>query len=398
MSTEQSNHSEKSNNSQDLRVEANAENTLPHNSINSVNSATQPHEDISDRNENSNLTAIFAILIALSSAGLSAWLYWQQTQLQAGLDNRQVTLLNTVEDSQEAINQDISKRVNIFKNQINAQFAEQDNELQVILRQMTSQTDNSSAQSVLIDIKYLLTLASRKLFIEQDKEGTISTLRLALNQAESVKTANWFYLKQAIADDLGRVESLTEADVEGIFFALTELIRQIMYLPLNAQQLPPASSTPESKAITTEPSMDNFKSSFDNFLGNFLPKKRNIEIEAIYTPTQESNIRQNLISKLNQVQWAAIHRKAEMYRVSIQQATDWIGLYYRVEDKAVKNILLQLAGLHEQTLARNYNKIQLEALFTAEQLLQKNENQAKRETSNTAVSDAAITESSAVEQ
>ncbi|KMT66257.1 uroporphyrinogen-III C-methyltransferase [Catenovulum maritimum] len=349
----------------ELRVEATSENTIPHSKV-----EAQAKPEVEDKPESGiSYSGIFALLIAACAAGLSGWLYWQQTQLEALLDQRQSAVLNAVENSQEAINHDITRRLDTLSQKLNDDIDKRNQDTQIALDQISSKKSTSTEESVLIDVKYLITLASRKLYIEQDKQSTIATLRLAQARANDISSASWFQLKQIIADDIGTVESINEADIEGIFFTITELIRQVMFLPLNESQLPKLTQEIAQKEITDTPSMSNLTNSFEDFLESFLPKKREATAEAMLTPAQEANIRQNLISKLNQVQWAALHRKQQVYRVGIQQTLDWITLYYQKDDPAIKNILVQLAGLHEQELNRNYNLLKINSLIEAEKLL-----------------------------
>ncbi|WAJ70388.1 uroporphyrinogen-III C-methyltransferase [Catenovulum adriaticum] len=325
----------------------------------------------------SNWVAWVALLIALAVAGFVAWaywLYWQDTQQQKQPDDnqqQQTQLINSIKSSQQEFNNQLNQKLSTYRSQIEQNLKTQKQDVQKSIEQFSVSQISSHNQAILIDAKYLLTLASRKLHIEQDKAGTIAVLKLAQAKlAEQNSNSQWFNLKNQISDDVARVQTLDEAELDNIFFSLTELIRQVMHLPLNQANLPEEVENPvEDRAPTEDISMSNLKIIWHDFLELFMPKQRSGEVEPLLTPKQAQNIRQNLISKLNQAQWAALHQKQSIYQLALQQSGNWIQQFYQQENADVQKVIDQLAKLQNKQLTQDFSTLELKSLGVVENLI-----------------------------
>lgn len=336
-----------------------------------------PNQKSSTKKSGSNWVAWFALLIALTVAGFVAWaywLYWQDTQQQNQPDDsqqQQTQLINSIKSNQQKFNNQLNQKLSTYRSQIAENLKTQKQEVQKSIEQFSVSQISSHNQAILIDAKYLLTLASRKLHIEQDKAGTIAVLKLAQAKlAEQNSNSQWFNLKNQISDDVARVQTLDEAELDNIFFSLTELIRQVMHLPLNQANLPDEVENPvEDRAPTEEISMSNLEIIWHDFLELFMPKQRAGEVEPLLTPKQAQNIRQNLISKLNQAQWAALHQKQSIYQLALQQSSNWIEQFYQQENTDVQKVVEQLAKLQNKQLTQDFSTLELKSLGVVENLI-----------------------------
>lgn len=334
--------------------------------------------DSANKKSGSNWVAWFALLIALAVAGFVGWAYWiywqdsqQATQPDDSQQQQQTQLINSIKSNQQAFNNQLNQKLSNYREQIEQSLQAQKQDVQKSIEQFSVGQINSHNQAILIDAKYLLTLASRKLHIEQDKAGAIAVLKLAQAKlAEQNNNSQWFNLKNQISDDVARVQTLEEAELDNIFFSLTELIRQVMHLPLNQANLPDEVDSPvEDRAPTEEISMSNLEIIWHDFLELFMPKQRSGEVEPLLTPKQAQNIRQNLISKLNQAQWAALHQKQSIYQLALQESANWIEQFYQQENANVEQVVEQLTKLKDKQLTQDFSTTELKSLSVVENLI-----------------------------
>ncbi|GEM_PF-3288428 len=320
--------------------------------------------------QKSNAPAWFALLIALSGLGLAGWLYWlelqkgqQAEQLASQLQTQQTELEQSVQANQnrqaDNLKRQLAQALESYQSQVKNELTQQQQAVQNTIDELSASFNKSQTQAVLVDVRHLIQLASRKLYIEQDKAGAIAILKLAQSELSGTQNSQWFNLNNQISTDIAKIQALAEVDIQRIYLKLTELNQQLSSLPLNQAYIPKdIQSEPERKTTSTI-SWQNVELIWQEFLELFLPKRREGSVEPLLTPTQELNLRQNLSSKLNQIQWAVLNNQALIYQSALSQTQTWVKQYFQLEHALTSQVLNELSQLQQETLSADFSSVEL---------------------------------------
>ena len=90
-------------------------------------------------------------------------------------------------------------------------------------------------------------------------------------------------------------------------------------------------------------------------------KRRTANVEALLTPSQQQNLRQNLQLKMQLSQWAASQHNNALYDTSLTEIQAWLADYFDMDDEKVKNfhqaIQLLKSEIIELTLPKKLDSL-----------------------------------------
>ncbi|SCC36421.1 uroporphyrinogen-III C-methyltransferase [Kosakonia oryziphila] len=324
--------------------------------------ATPPPEK-AEKNRRANRTSLalsaIAIAIALASgAGLYGWVKQQVATLHSnnGEIANQVIALQQSQDKQRAELESVIKQqadqLNAAKRQ-NDVLAKQLDEVQ----QKVATISGSDAKTwQLAQADFLVKLAGRKLWSDQDVTTAAALLKSADASLAEMNDPSLITARRAITDDIGSLSAITQVDYDGIILNLNQLSNQIDNLRLadnNDDDSPMDNDSSELSGSISEWRV-NLQKSWQNFMDSFITIRRRDETAVpLLAPNQDIYLRENIRSRLLVAAQAVPRHQEETYRQALDNVSTWVRAYYDTDDAATKSFLEEVDKLSQKTIAMN---------------------------------------------
>jgi len=292
------------------------------------------------------LLSLLNLILILGLSAAAAWFWLTQWQQHLGsLKNDQQSLqfelgqLNLDLQQQAAAN---SKLDNLFGTLEGNQ--------QVMQKQLMTIDGRRSHDWVFAESEYLIRLAGRKLWLEQDVATAIALLSSADLRVASLADASLLGLRRALANDIASLKTLPMTDIDGISLALDGIIGQLEQLPINLIELP-AALEQEQAELSGSPQdwQQNLGKVWDGLVKDFISvQRRSGEVQPLLSLDQRWYLSANLRLALQQAQLAALQHQGERYQSAVKQARKLLSSYFDQKDVAVQNALTTLTSLANQ--------------------------------------------------
>ncbi|VVT44569.1 Uncharacterized protein EC-HemX [Kosakonia radicincitans] len=324
--------------------------------------ATPPPEK-AEKNRRANRTSLalsaIAIAIALASgAGLYGWVKQQVETLHSnnGEIANQVIALQQSQDKQRAELEGVIKQqadqLDAAKRQ-NDVLAKQLDEVQ----QKVATISGSDAKTwQLAQADFLVKLAGRKLWSDQDVTTAAALLKSADASLADMNDPSLITARRAITDDIGSLSAITQVDYDGIILNLNQLSNQIDNLRLadnNDDDSPMDDDSSELSGSISEWRV-NLQKSWQNFMDSFITIRRRDETAVpLLAPNQDIYLRENIRSRLLVAAQAVPRHQEETYKQALDNVSTWVRAYYDTDDAATKSFLEEVDKLSQQTIAMN---------------------------------------------
>lgn len=294
-------------------------------------------------------TALLALLVALLAvAGLGGGYVWHQQQQQLLVNqltesfNAQQTQALSQTESQLAalINQQSAQTLANNEQQVQTAIIPLQQEM-LELRALTSALQqNQPSDWLLQEAEYLIRIAARSMWLEKNGQSAINLLLDADARIKELGNPAFLPVRQAISQDIETLKLLPELATDDVVLKLMALNKQVDSLPIAMAYLP-TSLEDEPELELSEDIADwreNLRKTWQETLAKFITvKRRTSNVEALLTPTQQQNLRQNIRLKLQLAQWAASQQNSVIFDAAIADAQNWLGEYFDQEDVRVVN-------------------------------------------------------------
>jgi uncharacterized protein HemX len=228
----------------------------------------------------------------------------------------------------------------------------------------------------LAEARYLVSIAGRKLWLEDDIGTAQSLLITADIRVAQLSDPSLYPLRASIAQDIAALRALPNPRVTDIHLNLSGLIANIDNLTINTIEIYTDKLLPENApatlsigavstgAATTdapveEPSMlDTFLNSMETLASKLFYVNHGAaegDIKPLKMPRQQWYLRANLKMALLQAQVAILNRDEVVFRDTISRAIEWLGLFKQT-DSAVQATALTLSSLLIDPIKAEYPK------------------------------------------
>lgn len=182
--------------------------------------------------------AVLALLVALAAAGAAGWLAWRLQALEQGLarvpEERAEALADLARASELA---DLEGRVAALARTQEEQAAtaakvrERVERVQESFASLRELAGRDQVGWRMAEVRYLVTVAARRLALAGDVEAAIAALEGADDALASLGDARLLPLRERIVEDLDALRAVEPADVEGLALRLRSLERRAAGLP-----------------------------------------------------------------------------------------------------------------------------------------------------------------------
>jgi len=302
------------------------------------------------------LGAIAIVLVIALGAGL----YYhghQQALAKAASDEALSEQLDALQKSQQQDKQQIATLLaQQDKNQQTADrqqasFGRQLNELQ---DKVASISGSDAKTWLLAQADYLVKLAGRKLWSDQDVTTAAALLKSADASLADMNDPSLIDVRRALNEDVSSLSAVPQIDFDGIILKLNQLSNQVDNLRLadNDNDDSPMDSDSTSLSGSLTEWRQNLTKSWHNFMDDFITiRRRDSTAEPLLAPNQDVYLRENIRSRLLIAAQAVPRHQDEVYKQSLESVSTWVRAYFDTTDPSTKAFLEELDNLSQQSIS-----------------------------------------------
>jgi uroporphyrin-3 C-methyltransferase len=324
------------------------------------------------------LGVLFSLLVAIVAIAACYWLYLQldqqsngQTQLGQNI-SEQVTQNKSLKYELQQTAMATNKRIGTLEQQqLNdtkayaklAQLQQSNKQLQERVAVIAQRSPNHWMAS---EAEYLVRMAGRKLWLENDPQTAIGLLQSADERISAMKDPALTVLRKALADDITKVKALKTTDITNTIFDLDTLIDGLTQLPLNRvdENFADNKST-QQVTDSIDDWQQNLARTWHDLTDGFITiRKRTTDLEPLLSPEQQWYLVENIRNKLLQAQLALYRFDQVNYQQSISLADKWLQQYFDLSDPKTKTMIASLDKLAKVNIEKiTLNKFQASPLL-----------------------------------
>lgn len=325
-----------------------------------VETQPQPATPATAEKKSKNGTALIlsavAIAIALAAGvGLYGWGKQQATTQTATSDAlaNQLTALQKAQESQKAELEGVIKQQAAQLEQANRQQTELAKQLDEVQQKVATISGSDAKTWLLAQSDFLVKLAGRKLWSDQDVTTAAALLKSADASLADMNDPSLITARRAITDDIASLSSVAQVDYDGIILKINQLSNQIDNLRLadnDSDGSPMDSDSPELSSSISEWRV-NLQKSWQNFMDTFITiRRRDDTAVPLLAPNQDVYLRENIRSRLLVAAQAVPRHQEETYRQALDNVSTWVRAYYDTDDATTKAFLEEVDKLSQQSI------------------------------------------------
>lgn len=313
--------------------------------------------------KSSSSAIILAVIAIVLAVLLTAGLYWHghnQTVAQAAQLARVEAELARQQTEQAALASRLDK--------LDSNQASTDEQLAGLSRKVLDLDNKRPSDWMLAEAEYLVRMAGRKLWLEQDVVAAAMMLANADERLAALNDPSLMAVRQSLAQDIAGLKSLKKVDRDGLVIKLNTINDQVGKLKLAGIVMAQAAEPDNTLSESVIDWKENLKKSWAGFSENFVTvRRRDGKVEALLSPQQHWYLAENLKGKLLQAQLAVYREQQAVFDSSLEQASAWLTDYY-ADDSVRQFMLEQIAQLRGQQIVVDYPE-QFSAQDRLQQLL-----------------------------
>ena len=297
--------------------------------------------------------------------------YKRQSEASAGLSS-QIAALQKAQESQKSELEGIIKQQ---ADQLTEAQRQQDSlakKLEEVQEKVAVISGSDAKTWLLAQADFLVKLAGRKLWSDQDVTTAAALLKSADASLADMNDPSLISARRAITDDIASLSAVSQVDYDGIILKVNQLANQIDNLRLadnNDDDTPMDSDSDELSSSISEWRV-NLQKSWQNFMDSFITVRRRDETAVpLLAPNQDVYLRENIRSRLLVAAQAVPRHQEETYKQALDNVSTWVRAYYDTEDATTKAFLEDVDKLSQQSITMNVpESLQSQALL--EKLMQ----------------------------
>lgn len=323
-----------------------------------VEATTSPEAKPPRKPKNSG-TALGAVAIVIALA-LGTGLYINaKHQAQAQTEANQALADKLAALQQQANNdkQQLSEQLKTQTGELQAardRQATSDKQLDELQEKVTTISGNDARTWLLAQADYLVKLAGRKLWSDQDVTTAAALLKSADASLADMNDPSLIELRRALTQDISNLSAVSQVDYDGIILKLNQLSNSVDDLRLadNDNDDSPMDADGGELSSSLREWRQNLVKSWHKFMDDFITvRRRDNTAEPLLAPNQEVYLRENIRSRLLIAAQAVPRHQNEIYKQSIDTVSAWVRAWYDTNDASTKAFLNQLDELSQQTIA-----------------------------------------------
>ncbi|TKV08796.1 uroporphyrinogen-III C-methyltransferase [Citrobacter sp. wls619] len=342
-----------------------------------VDTTSQPVNNTEKKSKNSTALILSAVAIAIALAagvGLYGWGKQQATTQTATSDAlaNQLMALQKAQETQKAELEGIIKQQATQLDEANRQQTALAKQLDEVQQKIATISGSDAKTWLLAQADFLVKLAGRKLWSDQDVTTAAALLKSADASLADMNDPSLIAARRAITDDIASLSAVTQVDYDGIILKVNQLANQIDNLRLadnDTDDSPMDSDSSELSSSISEWRV-NLQKSWQNFMDSFITIRRRDETAVpLLAPNQDVYLRENIRSRLLVAAQAVPRHQEETYRQALENVSTWVRAYYDTDDAATKAFLEEVDQLSQQSISMDVPET-LQSQVILEKLMQ----------------------------
>ena len=307
-------------------------------------------------NKTSLTLSVIAIAIALAAGvGLYGLVKKQGTNQTATSDAlvNQITALQKAQETQKAELEGVIKQQAAALADANSKREELTKQLSEVQEKVATISGTDAKTWLLSQADFLVKLAGRKLWSDQDVTTAAALLKSADASLADMNDPSLINARRAITEDIASLSAVSQVDYDGIILKVNQLSNQIDNLQLadnNDDDSPMDSDGTELSSSLSEWRI-NLQKSWQNFMDSFITVRRRDETAVpLLAPNQDIYLRENIRSRLLVAAQAVPRHQEETWKQSLDNVSTWVRAYYDTDDATTKAFLDEVDKLSQQSI------------------------------------------------
>ena len=284
------------------------------------------------------LVCVLSLLLALAAAAGSGWLWWERQVLEQRLTQLEDDALPQTQF--EAHHRATQRRVDALESQW-----QQNRATLEALRPMAREGREAWLQA---EALWLLRMAERNLALGGEPALSMAAMRAADEQLRELADPDLLVVREALAEDMARLEAMAWPDIDGMVLRLASLARQTSEWPLRRPEHPEARiGLPEQ---APEPALTEEGPAWQRLLGNLTEVARGLVVvrrhdeplAPLLPPEQAYFKRLNAALQLDALRLTLLRQDADLFMGQLEQSRDWIERHFDSDSEGVSAALQTL--------------------------------------------------------
>lgn len=304
-------------------------------------------------------TALSALAIVIALAiGAGLWVNaHHQAQQQAQVSQTLSEQLNALQQQSEREKEQLKQQIATQSSDLQTareQQAALSNQLNQLNEKVATISGNDARTWLLAQADYLVKLAGRKLWSDQDVTTAAALLKSADASLADMNDPSLVPVRRAITQDISNLAAISQVDYDGIILKLNQLSNGVDNLRLADNDSDNAPMDADSNELTSSLRewRQNLVKSWHNFIDDFITiRRRNNTAEPLLAPNQDVYLRENIRSRLLIAAQAVPRHQDEIYRQSVDTVSTWVRAWFDTSDASTKSFLAQLDDLSQQNVS-----------------------------------------------
>lgn len=322
-----------------------------------VETTPQP-ENTEKKAGNKTSLALSAIAIAIAiAAGIGLYgLNKQQATRQNATTSELASQVAALQKAQENQKSELEGVIKQQADQLNEAKHQQETLAKQLdeLQQKVAVISGSDAKTwLLAQADFLVKLAGRKLWSDQDVTTAAALLKSADASLADMNDPSLIGARRAITDDIATLSAVSQVDYDGMILKVNQLANQIDNLRLadnNDDDSPMDADSDELSSSISEWRV-NLQKSWQNFMDSFITVRRRDETAVpLLAPNQDIYLRENIRSRLLVAAQAVPRHQEETWKQSLDNVSTWVRAYYDTDDATTKAFLDEVDKLSQQSI------------------------------------------------
>ncbi len=307
---------------------------------------------------NKTSLALSAIAIAIAiAAGIGLYgLNKQQATRQNATTSDLASQVAALQKAQENQKSELEGVIKQQADQLNEAKHQQETLAKQLdeLQQKVAVISGSDAKTwLLAQADFLVKLAGRKLWSDQDVTTAAALLKSADASLADMNDPSLIGARRAITDDIATLSAVSQVDYDGMILKVNQLANQIDNLRLadnNDDDSPMDADSDELSSSISEWRV-NLQKSWQNFMDSFITVRRRDETAVpLLAPNQDIYLRENIRSRLLVAAQAVPRHQEETWKQSLDNVSTWVRAYYDTDDATTKAFLDEVDKLSQQSI------------------------------------------------
>lgn len=302
--------------------------------------------------------ALGAIAIAIALAVAGGVYYYSSAQLSSqtsantALTNQLQQLQQQQTAQQHEFSAQLAKQTAALQDSLKQQAA-LTQQLEIVQDKVASFSGSDAKAWLLSQADFLVKLAGRKLWSDQDVTTAAALLKTADASLSDMNDPSIIPVRRALTDDITTLSKISQVDYDGIILKLNQLSNSIDNLRLsdNYSDGSPMDSDGTELSGSLREWRENLLKSWNSFMDSFITIRRRDETAIpLLAPNQDIYLRENIRSQLLVAAQAVPRHQQEIYKQALETVSTWVRAYYDTDDASTKTFLDELDNLIDQNI------------------------------------------------